>query len=143
MAAPRALRHDGASDEEPVGSEPPPAVHADDEALAGNSVTVMFLRHAEAASDDPRDPNLAPSGERRTRRWTRMLAHSGITHVFSSELRRTSQTVRPLARQAGLRIEVTPARDGPKTGQGRRPDALARPKRPFLPLADDLPPSRQ
>ncbi|MBI5435266.1 MAG: histidine phosphatase family protein [Planctomycetes bacterium] len=72
-------------------------------------ITVILVRHAEKASDDPRDPTLSDAGKARAEKLARMFASSGVQHVFASEFKRTRLTVEPLANAAKLAIEVVPA----------------------------------
>ena len=72
-------------------------------------LTVFVVRHAERGTDDPRDPALSEAGRRRASELARVLGDAGVTHLFSSEFRRTRETLEPLARQAGLTPVVIPA----------------------------------
>ncbi|MCC6409185.1 MAG: histidine phosphatase family protein [Planctomycetes bacterium] len=72
-------------------------------------ITVILVRHAEKASDDPRDPTLSDVGTARAARLAKMLASSGVQHVFASEFKRTRLTVEPLANAAKVAVEVVPA----------------------------------
>jgi len=78
-------------------------------------VTVVLVRHAETAGSTRTggsDPQLSPEGEARAAALAHLLAASGATHVFTSELTRTRATAAPLAEQLGLKVETVPARDG-------------------------------
>lgn len=78
-------------------------------------VTLIFLRHAETAGDTSSggtDPELSEAGQARAERLAKLFAASGVTHVFSSEYRRTQSTVAVLAKQAGLETKVIGARAG-------------------------------
>ena len=74
-------------------------------------VTVILVRHAEKAADDPRDPNLSQPGVARAQELARMLEHAGVTHLYATEYRRTQQTLEPLSLLCGAAIQVVPARD--------------------------------
>ena len=69
------------------------------------SVTVIAVRHAEKGADDPRDPGLTDDGEERAAALAKLLAHAGVTHLYSTSYRRTQATVAPLA--TSLELEVT------------------------------------
>ncbi|MDC0716744.1 histidine phosphatase family protein [Nannocystis bainbridge] len=71
--------------------------------------TVLFTRHGEKATDDPRDPGLSPAGEARAQALAALLVRAGVTHLFASEYRRTQATLRPLADATGVQIAVLPA----------------------------------
>lgn len=78
------------------------------------SATVILVRHAEKAQDGSSDPPLTPEGAARAERLAAMLGAAGgtpITRVFSSEFRRTQETVQPLAQRLGVPVTVVPARD--------------------------------
>jgi len=72
----------------------------------GEPTVVFLVRHAERATDDPRDPGLTVAGQARARDLARTLADAGITAVWSTSFRRTMETVRPIAEQAGVEIRT-------------------------------------
>lgn len=72
--------------------------------------TVIVLRHAEKdPGGDPKDPGLSEAGARRAAALAELLAHAGVTHLFSSEYRRTHDTLAPLAARLGLTVQTVPA----------------------------------
>ncbi len=73
--------------------------------------TIVVVRHAEKGADDPRDPSLSDEGRLRAEALARLLAKSGVTHLFASEFKRTSQTLEPLSRSSGASIRIVSARD--------------------------------
>jgi phosphohistidine phosphatase SixA len=83
------------------------------DAVAARPRTVIVVRHAEKAVDDPRDPSLSPAGAARARALAELLARAGVTHLFASEFKRTQATLRPLATATGREIVVLPAADRP------------------------------
>jgi len=88
-----------------------PAWPSQDDAQKGGdpkdqrSVTVIAVRHAEKGADDPRDPGLTDDGEERAAALAKLLAHAGVTHLYSTSYRRTQATVAPLA--TSLELEIT------------------------------------
>jgi phosphohistidine phosphatase SixA len=66
---------------------------------------VVLVRHAEpvAGGTDP-DPGLSTTGKKRAVTLAKMLADAGITAIFTSDLRRTKETAKPLANQ----LSITP-----------------------------------
>lgn len=85
----------------------PPALAAQDEARGAESpapVVVFLVRHAERADDDPRDPGLTAAGVARAEALARMLADVGLTHIWSTEYRRTLGTAGPVASGVGLEV---------------------------------------
>jgi len=77
--------------------------------LASAPVAVVLVRHMEKAANDPRDPDLSDAGRARAAALDSLLARSGVTHLFATEWKRTSQTLEPLARRTRAPIEVVPA----------------------------------
>ncbi len=76
----------------------------DRELVAGDAVTVFLLRHAEKGDDDPRNPSLSTAGQRRASELARLLEASGVTHLLSTNYKRTLQTLAPLATASGIEI---------------------------------------
>lgn len=79
--------------------------------------TVILVRHAEKASSDTKDPDLSDAGRERARRLASLLARSGVTRLVATDLKRTQQTLAPLAEAIGKPVEVRAAKET---------DALAR-----------------
>jgi phosphohistidine phosphatase SixA len=74
--------------------------------------TAIFVRHAEKdAGADPRDPGLAGAGVRRAEALARMLEHAGVTHLYSSEFKRSRETLAPLSARVGHEVRVVPGAD--------------------------------
>jgi broad specificity phosphatase PhoE len=71
--------------------------------LAQDSV-VVILRHAEKASKRT-NAELNTAGRRRAQRLVEPLAGFQPTALFASDLRRTQQTLEPLARRLGLPLQ--------------------------------------
>ncbi|MDZ7771541.1 MAG: phosphoglycerate mutase family protein [Balneolaceae bacterium] len=66
--------------------------------------TFILVRHAEKATAPANDPALAPAGVQRSQRLAEMLAHSGVTAIWSTDFTRTQETARPLAEELGLEV---------------------------------------
>jgi phosphohistidine phosphatase SixA len=79
---------------------------------AAAAVTVVFVRHGEKATDDPRDPSLSPAGVARAAAVAAALRDAGVTHLFASEYRRTQATLGPLAAASGRAVTTIAAGDG-------------------------------
>jgi phosphohistidine phosphatase SixA len=73
--------------------------------------TVILVRHAEKATDDPRDPSLSEAGVARARALARLLAHARPARLVASEYKRTQATLAPLAAALGKTVEVVAASD--------------------------------
>jgi len=73
------------------------------------------MRHAEKAALPAEDPPLSAAGEARAQALANILgqapAELRIQGIFVSELRRTQETVRPLANRLGVPVIVVPAAD--------------------------------
>jgi len=69
-------------------------------------ITILLVRHAEYLTHDTNQP-LSQAGHGRAELLTRMIGEVGITDIFSSTYLRTIQTVEPLARKLGLKINNT------------------------------------
>ena len=83
--------------------------------------TIFVVRHAERSdgagmaapthSAIPDDPPLSDAGKARAARLATMLRSAGITHVFTTEFKRTRQTAEPLATAQKLKPVMAPAKD--------------------------------
>ena len=73
---------------------------------------VIVVRHAEKADQTPDTP-LSPKGRARAKALADLLRGAGVTHVITSEYRRSRETAAPLATALGLTVEQVPARDLP------------------------------
>jgi len=74
-------------------------------------VVVYLVRHAERAEDGTNDPPISEAGWERSRLLATMLADAGITHVHSTDYKRTQSTGQPFAEAAGLEIQSYDPRD--------------------------------
>lgn len=63
---------------------------------------VVFIRHAERASESDSDSPLSKEGHDRAARLVAVLQDAGITAIYTSKLQRTIQTAAPLAKVLGL-----------------------------------------
>lgn len=74
------------------------------------TTTIIFVRHAEKAAESASDPGLSDAGRRRVAELTRQLVDAdvvaGIDAIYSTPLRRTQETVRPLADQLDLPVNT-------------------------------------
>ena len=75
------------------------------ELLAQAEPTVVYLvRHSERDEDGTRDPPISEEGWQRSALLSVMLRDAGITHVHSTDLKRTRSTATPTAQAAGLEL---------------------------------------
>ena len=70
---------------------------------ASESTVVYLVRHAEKV-DNSRDPALSQSGLHRADLLADMLRDAGVTHLHTTDLERTRDTLRPLAERLGLSL---------------------------------------
>jgi phosphohistidine phosphatase SixA len=75
------------------------------------SATVVFVRHCEKEGGETDDPGLTDRGRVRARRLAGLLSGCTPTQLFATELRRTQQSLVPLAEATGLSVEPYGARD--------------------------------
>src|SRR4029077_6321979 len=62
---------------------------------------IVLVRHADPAAGGV-DPTLSPAGVHRAAVLAKMLADAGIVAIFTSDLRRTKETAKPLAQLLGI-----------------------------------------
>jgi len=83
-----------------------PQAMARKEAPAGVT-TIVVVRHAEKAAEGD-DPGLTAAGRARAAALAGMLEHAGVTAIYSSQFRRTRETVDPLSERVGVPVTVEP-----------------------------------
>jgi broad specificity phosphatase PhoE len=88
-----------------AGSTPAP-LRAQSEAIV-----VYLVRHAERGNDGTSDPPITPAGEDRARLLASMLRDAGVTHVHSTDYRRTRATAAPIAEALRLETSLYDARE--------------------------------
>jgi len=71
----------------------------------GTTTTVIMTRHADR---DPDSPALNAVGRERARALPDALRGMGVTAIYSPNVERNLDTVRPLARELGIEITITP-----------------------------------
>ena len=70
------------------------------------AVSVVYLvRHAEKA-DTGKDPELTTEGVGRANELARLLKDAGVTHIWSTDFKRTRATAAPLATKLRLTVET-------------------------------------
>lgn len=79
--------------------------------LRDATLSVVVVRHGEKTSDTERDPDLSAAGLQRAHALARELADADLVAIYTTDLRRTRQTVAPAAQAHGL----TPALYDPRT----------------------------
>lgn len=71
---------------------------------AAAPATFVIVRHAEKASDDPRDPSLAAQGQTRAQRLAESLRGEPLVAAYATAYRRTQQTAQPSAREHSIAV---------------------------------------
>jgi broad specificity phosphatase PhoE len=77
-------------------------------AFAADATVVVIVRHAEKATDDPRDPTLSAEGQARAEALAATLAGAGLDAAYATQYRRTRLTAGPAAAAAGIEVQVRP-----------------------------------
>jgi broad specificity phosphatase PhoE len=72
---------------------------------------VVIVRHGEKAANGSSDPDLSSAGRARAEALSRILKESGITAIFTTELKRTQETAAPTATSTHVAPTVVPAKD--------------------------------
>lgn len=73
-----------------------------------DATVVVVVRHAEKATDDPRDPALSEAGTARALALARQLEGLGLDAAYATQYRRTQLTAAPAAGAAGIPVTVRP-----------------------------------
>ena len=68
------------------------------------ATVVMVIRHAEKATDPAGDPSLSEAGRQRAQALIDVAGEAGVTAIYSSQFKRTQETVAPLAAYLGLSV---------------------------------------
>ena len=74
-------------------------------------VVVYLVRHAEKADDGTDDPPLAIAGRIRVQTLKALLADARLTHVHTTDWKRTRDTARPFAEEAGVELAMYDPRE--------------------------------
>jgi broad specificity phosphatase PhoE len=80
--------------------------------VAGHAATrdtvVVIVRHAEKATDDPKDPSLSEAGVARAQALAKALANLPLSAAYATQYRRTQLTAKPAADAAGIQVQIRP-----------------------------------
>ena len=68
------------------------------------AVTFVVVRHAEKATDDPRDPSLSTAGMARAQALATLIPDGPVVAAYATRYRRTQLTAEPTARAAGINV---------------------------------------
>lgn len=78
---------------------------------ADGPVVVYLVRHAEKVDDGTDDPPLALAGHLRVKLLTQLLANAELTHLHTTDWKRTRETVRPFAEELALDVAIYDPRE--------------------------------
>ena len=65
---------------------------------------VMVIRHAEKAAEPAGDPSLTEAGRQRAQALIEVAGDAEVTAIYSSQFKRTQETVAPLAAYLGIPV---------------------------------------
>jgi broad specificity phosphatase PhoE len=75
------------------------------------SKTIVLVRHAEKADGTSQDPELSSAGKERALRLVKKVNRYRPKEIYSTDFKRTRDTVQPLATKRHLQIQTYDARD--------------------------------
>jgi len=68
--------------------------------------TFILVRHAEKEADGTKDPELKPEGVERAMRLSALLSNTQVDAIYSTNFKRTKNTVLPFANAKGLSVQL-------------------------------------
>ena len=68
--------------------------------------TLILIRHAERGNDGSNDPPLAEAGTARANNLASVLKNTNISAIYSSNYKRTKNTVAPIAQAKSLDVKI-------------------------------------
>lgn len=68
--------------------------------------TFVLVRHAEKAAEGGSDPELKPEGVKRAEAFAALFDKTRVDAIYSTDFRRTKNTVAPLATTKGLTVNT-------------------------------------
>jgi 2,3-bisphosphoglycerate-dependent phosphoglycerate mutase len=72
----------------------------------GRVTTFIVVRHAEKSTDGTKDPELTAAGSDRANKLVQMLKDVSVSAIFSTDFKRTKNTVMPLATTKGIEVQL-------------------------------------
>lgn len=67
---------------------------------------LYLLRHAQKQDDGSKDPSLTDGGQQQGQHLARLLQHADIKRIYSTDYRRTRETVAALSELTGIEVRV-------------------------------------
>ena len=112
MLWPLALGALGFSPASAFGAPGPfPQTPSDPDPTSDDPVVVYLVRHAEKAGDGTNDPPLTIAGRIRVQTLKALLAHVDLTHIHTTDWKRTRDTARPFSQDAGVELAIYDPRE--------------------------------
>lgn len=71
---------------------------------AQTATTFILVRHAEKGDDGTKDPDLTETGNARAKRLATLLGKTQVDAIYSTNYKRTRNTVAPLASSKGIGV---------------------------------------
>ena len=70
----------------------------------GKTTTYFLIRHAEKVRENPanKNPDLNERGKQRTENWKKVLQHISFDAIYSTDYKRTLNTVAPISKKLNL-----------------------------------------
>jgi broad specificity phosphatase PhoE len=78
--------------------------------------TLVFVRHAEKVNDGTKDPELSEEGKQRAIKLAQLLSNQKIEAVYSTNYKRTRNTVERVANEHGLSVTPYESLDAAQLG---------------------------
>lgn len=89
-----------------AGCATPHLATNNERAASQTMLTFVLVRHAEKATDDPKDPSLSDAGRARASRLAITFDGVPVTAVYATGYRRTQATAQPTAQAHGLPVRA-------------------------------------
>jgi 2,3-bisphosphoglycerate-dependent phosphoglycerate mutase len=67
--------------------------------------TFILMRHAERANDGTSDPDISAAGQDRAKKIATLLKDTKVDAIYSTNYKRTRNTITPLAEAKGLQVQ--------------------------------------
>lgn len=85
--------------------------HAAVDQAYAQTKTIVLVRHAEKADGTSQDPELSAAGKERAQRLVKKINKYRPKEIYSTDFKRTKDTVQPLAIKRHLQIQTYDARN--------------------------------
>jgi 2,3-bisphosphoglycerate-dependent phosphoglycerate mutase len=79
--------------------------------LTDTSTVIYLTRHAEKENDGTKDPSLTDKGKQRAEEFANLLKNNNVRAIYSTDYKRTRETVAPLAKALDLEVIIYNPKD--------------------------------